>query len=1104
MNPRSFPKIIFALALAIALLFPVPRAAAQAISGDLLGTVLDATGASIPNVTVTATNVGTNIGASATSNANGEYRFTNLPAGTYTVTAKANGFTSATLKNVSINLNQTATANLTLQVGAVSSTVEVVEAAAAIDTTTAQVQNTFTTKQSEDLPTAGVGSGVLNFSLLGSGVASSGGVGIGTGPSVGGQRPRNNNFTIEGVDNNSKSVTGPQTVIPNDAVQEFTLLQNQFSAEYGHSSGGQFNTIVKSGTNLFHGELYEYARNRNLDALDQSFANQGLTSVPRFDENRLGGNFGGPIIKNKWFFFSDFEYNPLGQASVSGGVAYAPTAAGYSMLSGIPGINQTNLGVLEKYASAPSVASGSEVPSITVGGVSIPVGAVNTVGPNFTNSYFGVLSSDYNISDTDQLRGRFVYNRSTGINTGAQLPEFYTSVPTTNYLATLAEYHTFSPSVTNELRLGYNRQNQDFPVGNQSFPGLDQFPNLQFNDLALQVGPNPSFPQFNVNNLYQGVDNVTWTKGAHTFKFGTELRKYIAPSSFTQRSRGDYEYNNLETYLFDQTPDYLAQRGIGNSTYYGDQIATYSYVQDEWRWRPNLTITLGLRYERTTVPYSERLQAENAISSVPGLINFSAPKVDNNGWAPRVGVAYSPGKSGNTSIRAGFGMAYDVLFDNIGITTLPPQFSSTVDVTNNPTPAGGFLSTGGISPNLPGGTLTQAQARAFTSAYIPNQVLPYTINYNLEVDHVFAKNYTLQVRYLGTKGVHLPTQIQIDKGSLVSPTNNIPTFFTAPSAATLASLPLTLGQISSQSAFLPAYANAGFQSPITAYTPQGYSDYNGLALQLNRRFSNGLQYVLAYTWSHAIDNSTAEFNTTSLTPRRPQDFFDLTADKASSALDRRHRVTLQLIYDVPYFKNSSNWFMKNLVGNWEVAPIYTFESPEYYTVQSGLDSNLNGDTAGDRTVINANGAANTGTSVYGLTAAGSVVPLGTCSTGTEAQCGIVAYVANNPNARYVVAGYGALANGGRNTQPTRPINNVDMSLIKRFSFRERYGLQLQAQAFNLFNHPQFIPGSINDVGTVTSAGLTPFVSPQYNTFNNPEAFFASNARVLQVVAKFTF
>lgn len=1099
MNASKTPSFFFAIAIALALLGPVHRANAQAISGDLVGIVLDATGAAVPNVTVTATNGGTNLSTTTTSNGNGEYRLTNLPPGSYSVTAKATGFTAATMRNVPVNLNQTATANFTLQVGSISSSVEVVEAPAAIDTTTAQVQNTFTTKQAEDLPTSSIGSGVLNLSLLGSGVASAGGVGIGSGPSVGGQRPRNNNFTIEGVDNNSKSVTGPQVFIPNDAVQEFTLLQNQFTAEYGHSSGGQFNTIVKSGTNAFHGELYEYMRNRNLNAVDQSFANQGILSNPRYDQNRLGANFGGPIMKNKWFFFTDFEYNPLGEASVSGGAAYAPTAAGYSILSSLQGINKTNLGVLQQYAVAPSAMTGSEVPAITVGGVAIPVGQVNTVGPNYTNSYFGVLSSDYNISDRDQLRGRLVYNRADTINAaGVTLPFFYTPVPTRNYLATLAEYHTFSPNVTNEFRLGYNRQNQSFPVGNYSFPGLDQFPNLVFNDLALQVGPNGNFPQSNVDNMYQGVDNVTWTRGAHTIKFGTELRKYIAPQAFTQRSRGDYEYNDLSSYLFDNTPDYLAQRGLGNATYYGDQIATYSYIQDQWRFRPNLTIDLGLRYERTTIPYSERLQSLNAISSVPGLINFGTPKVDNNGWAPRVGFAYSPGTSGNTSIRAGFGLAYDVLFDNIGILELPPQFGTTVDVTGNATPNGGFLANGGITPNVPTGTsLTQAQARALTSTYIPNQVLPYTINYNFEVEHVFARNYTFQVRYLGTKGVHLPTQVQIDKQSVVTPSNYIPTYFTAPSASTLASLPLTLGQLQNQSNFVPGYGAAGFQNLITAYTPQGYSMYNGLALQLNRRFSNGLQYVFAYTWSHNIDNSTAEFNTTSLTPRRPQDFFNLSADKASSALDRRHRVTLSLIYDVPYFKNSTNWFMKNLVGNWEVAPIYTFESPEYFTVQSGLDSNLNGDTAGDRTIINPNGAAHTGTSVYGLDAQGNVITNLTAPN-------IVAYVANNPNARYVVAGYGALANAGRNTEPTRPINNVDITLIKRFTFRERLGLQLQGQAFNLFNHPQFIPGSINDVLTVSTAGLTPYVSPRFATFNNPEAFFASNARVVQVVAKFTF
>src|SRR5437762_1960701 len=204
---------------------------------------------------------------------------------------------------------------VTLSVGA-NTTVEVsAEAGVVLDTTTTNLTTTFSTEELASLPTATVGLGVINTSLLSPGVASTGGIGIGVGPAVGGQRPRNNNFTIEGIDNNNKSVTGPLVSIPNDAVAEFSVLQNQFSAEYGHSSGGQFNTIVKGGTNTLHGTVYDYLQNRNLNAIDQSLQNQGFTKNPRYDNNRLGATLGGPIRKNKWFFFGSYEYNPVGQAS---------------------------------------------------------------------------------------------------------------------------------------------------------------------------------------------------------------------------------------------------------------------------------------------------------------------------------------------------------------------------------------------------------------------------------------------------------------------------------------------------------------------------------------------------------------------------------------------------------------------------------------------------------------------------------------------------------------------------------------------------------------------------------------------------------------------
>jgi hypothetical protein len=312
-----------------------------------------------------------------------------------------------------------------------------------------------------------------------------------------------------------------------------------------------------------------------------------------------------------------------------------------------------------------------------------------------------------------------------------------------------------------------------------------------------------------------------------------------------------------------------------------------------------------------------------------------------------------------------------------------------------------------------------------------------------------------------------------------------------PTQAQLDALPITLTQLKAPGQIKPAYAAYGFKSPITAYMPQGDSTYNGLAIQLNRRFSNGLQFLGSYTWSHVIDDSTADFFSTYLTPRRAQDSNNLAADRSSSALDRRQRFTFAAIYDVPYFSKSSNYLLKNLVGNWEIAPIYTYETPEWATVQSAQDSNLNGDTAGDRAIVNLAGVKNTGS---------GVTPL------TNSAKQTVAYLAVNPSAEYIVAGPGALANGGRNTLETRPTNNFDASLIKRFAITERYKLEFQAQFLNLWNHPQFVTGFLNRVDGVVQngTGVKNYLTPGSTTFNNPEATFSSNPRNIQITAKFIF
>ena len=1113
---------VVALSLAI-----VGGVSAQIISGDLVGTVLDKTGAAVPGAHIEAVNVDTGAKLETDANDSGEYRLNNLPVGTYNVSASSPSFGTTTINGVKIQLNNTLTQQITLEIKGAVTSIEVSGVAATLDTTTAQVQSTFETKEIADLPSASTGSGVLNLSLLSAGVASSGGVGVGSGPSVGGQRPRNNNFTIEGVDNNNKGVTGPLVTVPNDAVAEFSLLQNQFSPEFGHSSGGQFNTVVKSGTNSFHGLAYIYNQNRNYNALDTLQALEGFTSVPRFDQNRIGGQIGGPVVKNKLFFFVNYEYEPLGEAGGAGAVC-SPTSAGFATINATPGLSATNVAIFEKYVQPGTLAGAGCAPINWTGGTTIPTAGLAVVSPFFTNSKFIVASMDWDISTKDQVRGRYIYNSIVGIDNSANLPAFFLPQPNKFHLVTINEYHTFTPTLTNELRVGYNRFAQSFSAGNFNFPGLDSFPNLVLNDLNfLLIGPDGNAPQGSNQNTYQLAEALTWTKGKHTVKFGIEGRKLIAPQTFTQRVRGDYEYNNTIEFLQDLNPTYFAERSNGNAVYFGDQSAIYWYVNDNYRIRPNVTLNLGLRYEYTTSPFSERLQALNAAASVPGLITFGAPQWSKDNFAPRIGIAWSPGTSGRTSIRAGFGEAYDTLFDNLGLLTLPPQLSSTNDCAPNfgsyPCAANGFLASGGILPGA-GGLRTFssiASQRAATSAFLPNfQDMPKSIDWTLGIQHTFWSDYTFEIRYLGTRGIHLPAQIQLNKQPKVTASNSLPTYFTAPSQATIDASPLSLAGVEAgNTSVVPAFLNAGFTSTITSYQPWASSTYHGLATQLTKRFGHGLQGVLAYTYSHNIDDATAEVFSTVLAPRRAQNGLDLSADRANSILDHRHRLTLTMIYDEPFFKNS-NYLLKNTLGNWEIAPIYTYQSGQWVTAQSAIDSNLNGDSAGDRAVLNPSGVGVTGTGVIPLCR--STIAAGDCTLGnafctgnpatdssscpgSNVEGNIVGYAANNSKAKYVEAGYGTIANVGRNTLQLAPINDIDLTALKRFSITERFRIEFQVQAFNLFNHPQYVGGFINDVAPIGFIGSQKAVlEPQSGDFNNPSSQFASNARTLQLALKIFF
>jgi hypothetical protein len=1120
---------------------------AQTTSGDIVGTVTDTTGALVPNAQVTATNQQTNVKYPTTANGNGEYRISNLPSGSYDVAATAAGFSTKTAQGFDVQLNKQGTLNIQLAPAGASQTVEVSAAAAvALDTTTVQLQQTFSNQELSTLPTATVGLGVLNVSLLSPNVATSGGIGAGTGPSVGGQRPRANNFTIEGIDNNNKGVTGPLVYLPNDSVGEFTLITNQFSPEFGHSTGGQFNTTVLSGTNKFHGRAYEYFQNRNLNAIDtvtkRSFLGTGLKPKnPRFDFNRYGGQLGGPILKDRLFFFTNYERQTTGQ-----GFSYpvcTPTAAGFATLAAVPGLSATNVAIFTKFTPvSPQAADDSNdaacfgkanaagVQVAKVGGQDVELGNFQVKAPNTLNFKSLTTSGDWTISTTDSFRLRYLYNDFEGVDTAAVLPAFFLPLPQKFHLVALSEFHNFTPNLTNEARIGFNRFTQVFQGGNFQFPGLDVFPNLTFQDMGfLNIGPDGNAPQSAIQNTYQFTDNISWVKGAHTFKFGFDGRKSISPQTFTQRGRGDYQWTNADSYFHDLAPDQAAgvgERSTGNFVYYGDQTSLFGYANDTWRVRPNLTLNYGIRYEFTSVPVGERAQQLNIAASVPGLVNFHKPQPQYKNFAPRVGIDYAP--NDKTSIRAGFGMAYDVIYDNLGLLSFPPQYSATQDVGSAGQPdflSPNFLANGGLHPGT--GQLqtfaTIADQRAATAAFVPDQKLPYSESYSLGIQHVFGQNYTAEVRYLGTRGIHLPAQDQLNIQHVVTPSNFIPTDLTgtainSSSTTTLAQVRKGNGQridngdgtFPNAPNIVPAFFNAGFYSKITTFLPVAESNYNSLAASLIRRFRNGLQLDFAYTWSRTMDDATADVFSTVLTPRRPFDSQNVSADYSRSALDRTHRLTLEALYDLPFYKGNANWFLKNIVSNWEVAPVYTYQSPEYATVESTTNSSLSGDSsATSRVIINPNGKKGTSSAVAptinpaltpqcGLDKKGNQIPV--CSANT------VGYYAKDPSAYYIQALAGTIANSGRNTLPLRPTNNVDMTAVKRINITERYAFEFQAQAFNVLNHHQFIAGSINQIDSLgNTAGLTQtYLTVGSGNFNNPEQTFSSNPRTMQLAAKFIF
>jgi hypothetical protein len=1089
-----------------ALLLSASSIWAQDTGGRVTGTVTDQSAAVLANADVTLKANATGQVLSTQTNDSGSYSFPNVAVGDYTLTVKANGFQVST-RELAVFLNQQTTVKVLLAVPDVQENVTVSSDMQEIQTDSSQQQNNFSNDQVQQLP---IFNDINLLARLSPNVTKQSAGVHGAGGTVGGMRPHANSFNLDGVDNNDTVSTGPAVNVIQDAVDQFTLLRNNYNAEFGRGAAGQFNTITKSGTNDFHGSTFLYLQTQKLNA-SSSFEEQQLQSgqlskLPFRKDARYGFTVGGPIVKNKLFFFGAFQHEFKDQAS-NPSQYFAPTAAGLDQIANLPGVSPFIVNYLRNNLTLASQATTSATQNFgTVLGVSgIPFGTVILPAPSSSSEYLTQINIDHAPNERNQFRYRFNSERFRAEKPGFGNLNFASLFSYDAKLFSATWIHTLSNNMVNDVRLSYRRVVENYPVKEAS---ANDLPYLEVGSIGLGLGPDPLFPQGSpVNNSYKVSDALSYVKGDHNFKFGADFSRVIFSTNFVQALRGSYIYTDLDQLLQDQVPGAQAVRGVSNGPFAGNHSQYSGFAQDDWKIKRNVTLNLGLRYEYMTLPRDLAAQSLNAIADVPGVIEFKTPKTDHNNFAPRVGVAYSPafedgigrflfGAPNQSSLRANFSVSYVPTFQNLTLTSLPPQFQQLRDIVSSAAAFGfdpnrPFLENGGIPSRLIP-VNTAAEARAATSAYIPDQVSPYVMSWTASYQRELGRMTVLEVGYLGTRARKLPVQLRLNAGMVNESNLVIPTFFSTPATSDLTSLP-TLGEIKSRPGMnvrrLQAY---GFSQALTSYQFAGNSQYDGASVSLTRRYNKGLAMTAAYTWSKTIDDSTNELNSSAPNPRRPQDFYNIKGDRGLSALDIPHRFAASVIYDVPFFMHSENNVVKNVLGGWQVNAIFEAQSGQPITPQSGRDANLNFDSISDRTIVNQNGIQGTASGVRPVNALGQTVAFGSAAT--------VGYVVLNPNAQYVQAGPGAHANAGRNTLRTNAFNQTNASLLKSFQFADRYTFEVGAETSNLFNQRHHNLASLGDQTAASAVLFSTASSPKFNDYSLGNA----EGRTIQMRAKFIF
>ncbi|MGA9977434.1 MAG: TonB-dependent receptor [Candidatus Sulfotelmatobacter sp.] len=1146
---------------------------AEAQTASVNGTVTDSTGALVQNATVTATNTATNIARSVQTGAAGVYSINNIAPGLYDLTIEKTSFRTVRFAAVTLTVDQSVTLNAKLEIGSNAEQVTVEGTAVPVDTTDAQLSNVVEHEQMTELPL--ILRDPYQLVLLGPGVTQSDGMG---GISTNGGRERNNNFMLDGADNNDTEVPGGLGGLTSqnpDSTEEFRVITNNFAPEYGRNNGAIIDVITRSGTNNWHGDAFYFGRWDALGArgyFNTVDPSTGLVEPKNpYIRNLYGGSIGGPIVKDKTFFFVNYQ----GDRFITN-VTNASTVPTAAYKTGIFTYTNPNTGVSQPL-NVTVPGSGNNATGVGLDPVMQKIFALYpspTVsnGDGVTGTLFfpsesrekdenGTLKLDQKVGKSNNLSVRYIYNWYHDPNSGTSnfLPGNIGSVAAFDKAQSLSIALNSSPSSTlvNLLRVSANRTSQGYTC-----TGVGLFDSFGFTD---QVGRGADFSlpdlsgfgcqvlgdadgQGRKTGTYQYGDTLTKVANGHTMKFGGEFRDVYSNNFTDFFSRADFTFNifssdgiptlqGLNAGIDSNTIEDLtsALLGLVNSQSQTQFFATTGaretndeldfrqrelgiFAQDEWKVRPNLTLTYGLRWEYYGVPFEAHGNLSNLFQdpsgAAPALVGggngftYSAagPGTGHqlfqsyyNNFEPRVGFAWDPFKKGKTSVRGGIGAFSDRVYGNLvsdarGNPPFQPSLYNAIASDNETCTAAGcvFVASGaqlhGLgAPNqlIPSPVVTNlnpstfAGGLTFPDLFATNMKPPSVVTWNFGIQHQLTSGLTLEANYVGNHGTRI---LRVVDGNGPQPSlvaallaDGVPPdvlqYNTLYYGAEIGALPFD------------AVNNNAFLHTFTDQT-SGQSWYDGLQAKVTERPIHGLQIQLSYTWSHALDNSSDPLFTTMGNGNYPVDSYALNREYGNSGFDTRQRAVMNFIYQPGIGRGKSllsHGFAGRVFEGWEISGIASFQTGLPYDI-FGPDDTLHTGLADRATVIN-------------QSALKTVPATGKFDTQTQGVFTGFNLAAFNPETgASVPIPWGIPANVDRNNWYGPGINNWDMSLSKMTALTERVKFQLRFEVYNVFNRVQFAKPDNNTADANFGYSLSQVGQNDGTT----------GARQIQLGGKFTF